>query len=171
MALLWYSSSPKNPMSSTLVFSSFYSVFLGFQGTGDFPLLPLNARAVIVAQGLVFSFFSHNFFLLVQPSWKSLSWLSIPGSPQVANLSYLVIFTFSTFLAALHSCHFSQIVWIFYCWVESSLPATSIYCFLIFGSLWYSSFIHECLLYTLWFVTAWLGTWDPIVLLNLCDLI
>ena len=68
MALLWYSSSPKNPMPSTWVFSSFYSVFLEFQGTGNFPLLPLSARVVTVAQGLVFSFFSHNFFLLVQPS-------------------------------------------------------------------------------------------------------
>ena len=47
--MLWYSSSPKNPMLSTWVFSSFYSVFLGFQGTSDFPLLPFSARAVTVA--------------------------------------------------------------------------------------------------------------------------
>ena len=65
MALLWYSSSTKNPVFSTWVLSSFYSVFLGFQGTRDFPLLPLSARAVTVAQGLFFFFFSHNFFLLV----------------------------------------------------------------------------------------------------------
>ena len=58
----------KNLIPSTWVFSSFYSVFLGFQGTSDFPLLPLNAHAMTVAQGLVFSFLSHNFFLLVRPS-------------------------------------------------------------------------------------------------------
>ena len=57
MALLWYSFSPKNPMPSTWVFSSFYSVFLGLRGTSNFSLLPLRARAVTVAQGLVFSFF------------------------------------------------------------------------------------------------------------------
>ena len=43
--------------------------------------------------------------------------------------------------------------------------------FLIFGSLWYSSFVHECLLYTFWFLTAWLGARDPVVLLSYCDLI
>ena len=43
--------------------------------------------------------------------------------------------------------------------------------FLIFGSLWYSSFVYECLLYIFLFLTAWLGAWDPVVLHNRCDLI
>ena len=59
----------KNLIPSTWVFSSFYSVFLGLQGTSDYSLLPFRARAVTVTQGLVFSFFSHNFFLLVRPSY------------------------------------------------------------------------------------------------------
>ena len=63
----------KNPISSTWVFSSLYSVFLGLRGTSDFSLLPFRACAVTITQGLVFSFFSHNFFLLVRPSWKSLA--------------------------------------------------------------------------------------------------
>ena len=57
MALLWYSPFPKNLIPSTWVFSSFYSVFLGLWGTSNFFLLPFRARAVTVAQGLVFSFF------------------------------------------------------------------------------------------------------------------
>ena len=57
-------------------------------------------------------------------------------------------------------CHYSQIVGIFYCWVESSLPVASMYDFLILGSLWYSSFFHECLLYTFWFFAAPVGTWE-----------
>ena len=40
--------------------------------------------------------------------------------------------------------------------------------FLIFGSLSYISLVHECLL---WFLTAWLGAWDPIVHFDHCDLI
>ena len=48
-------------------------MFLGLRGTSNFSLLPLRARAVTVAQGLVFSFFSHNFLLWVRPSWKSLA--------------------------------------------------------------------------------------------------
>ena len=43
--------------------------------------------------------------------------------------------------------------------------------FLIFGSLWYNSFVHECLLYTFRFLTTWLGARDPVVLLSRCDLI
>ena len=57
-------------------------------------------------------------------------------------------------------CHYSQIAGIFYCWVESSPPVASTYDFLILGSLWYSSFVHECLLYTFWFFAAPLGTWE-----------
>ena len=57
-------------------------------------------------------------------------------------------------------CHYSQIVGIFYCWVESSLPVASTYDFLILGFLWYSSFVHECLLYTFWFFAAPVGTWE-----------
>ena len=51
-------------------------------------------------------------------------------------------------------CHYFQIAGIFYCWVESSPPIASTYDFFILGSLWYSSFVHECLLYTFWFF-AW----------------
>ena len=76
-----------------------------------------------------------------------------------------------SFLVALHPCHFSQIVGIFYCWVESSLPAASTYGFLILGSLWYSSFVYECLLYTFWFLTEWLDAWDSFVLRSRFDLI
>ena len=54
--LLWYSFS-QNLIASTWAFSSFYSVFLGLQGTSNFSLLPLRAHAVTVAQELVFSFF------------------------------------------------------------------------------------------------------------------
>ena len=69
----------------------------------------------------------------MRPSWKSLADFLFIGSLQAADLSYLVLFTFSSFLAALHSCHFSQITGIFCCWVESFLPAAST--FLFFSSL------------------------------------
>ena len=108
----------------------------------------------------------------MRPSWKSLADFLFTRSPQVADLSYLVLFTISAFLAASHSCHFSQIAGIFCCWVESSLPpASTFFVFLIFGSLRYSSFVHERLLYTFWSLTAWLGAWDLVFLFNRWDLI
>ena len=94
MALLWYSRSPKNPIFSTWVFSSFYSVFLGLRGTSNFSLLPLRARAVTVAQGLVFSFFFITSFF----------WCDQAKSPQMTfhlqdpfRLLILVIWSSSLF--------------------------------------------------------------------------
>ena len=94
MALLWYSRSPKNPIFSTWVFSSFYSVFLGLWGTSNFSLLPLRARAVTVAQGLVFSFFFITSFF----------WCDQAKSPQMTfhlqdpfRLLILVIWSSSLF--------------------------------------------------------------------------
>ena len=94
MALLWYSPSPKNPIFSTWVFSSFYSVFLGLRGTSNFSLLPLRARAVTVAQGLVFSFFFITSFF----------WCDQAKSPQMTfhlqdpfRLLILVIWSSSLF--------------------------------------------------------------------------
>ena len=168
MALLWYSSYWKlMPFNMGFL----YNVSLGLRGTSDFSLLPLKACAVTIAQWLVLPFLlSHNFFLLVRPSWKSLTDFLFQDP---LGLLILAIWPFSPFqlFGALHPCHFSQIVGIFYCWVESSLPATSTYDFLILGSLWYSSFVHEGFLYTFWFLTAWLGAWDPFVLRSHFDLI
>ena len=71
MALLWYSSYWKlMPFNMGFL----YNVSLGLRGTSDFSLLPLKACAVTIAQWLVLPFLlSHNFFLLVRPSWKSLT--------------------------------------------------------------------------------------------------
>ena len=85
-----------------------------------------------VAQGLVFSFFSHNFFLLVRPNWKSLA-----DFPFQDPFRLLILAIWPSSLFQLFGCppflYFSQIVGIFYCWVESSLLAASTYCF--FSSL------------------------------------
>ena len=162
---------PKNLIHSTWVFSSFYSVFLGLRGTSDFSLLPLRARAVTVAQGLVFSFFSHNFFLLVRPSWKSLA-----NFPFQDPFRLLILAIWSSSLFQLFGCppflSFFPNNWnlLLLGWKFSSNRFYLLF-FFIFGSLWYSSFVHECLLYIFWFLTTWLGARDLVVLLSRCDLI
>ena len=146
-------------------------MFLGLRDTSDFFLLPFRARAVTVAQGLVFSFFSHNFFLLVRPNWKSLA-----DFPFQDPFRLLILAIWPSSLFQLFGCppflSFFPNSWnlLLLGWKFSSSHFYLLF-FLIFGSLWYSSFVHECLLYTFWFLIAWLGARDPVVLLSCCDLI
>ena len=129
MALLWYSSSPKNLILSTWVCSSFYSVFLGLQGTSNFSLLPLKAHAVTVAQGLVFSFFFITSFF----------WCDQAKSPQMTfhlqdPFRLLILAIWSSSLFQLFGCLPFLSFFPNSCWVESSFPAASTYCF---SHLWF----------------------------------
>ena len=134
---------------SAWVFSFFYSATLGLWGTSDFSLLPLVSLYCVSYPEACPFLFPHNFFLLVRLSWKPLA-----GFPFQGSLCSLILqlfghfFHFSSFLVALHPCHFPQIVGIFYCWVESSfwLPLF-FYGLLIVGSLRHSSCV---LLRTFW---------------------
>ena len=107
----------------------------------------------------------------MRPRWKSLA-----DFPFQDPLRLLILAIWSSSLFQLFSCSpvlsFFPNSWnlLLLGWKFSSSSFVH-YCFLIFGSLWYSSFVHECLLYIFWFLTAWLGAWDPVVLLNHCDLI
>ena len=99
MALLWYSSSPKNPILSTWVCSSFYSVFLRLRGTSNFSLLPLRAHAMTIAQGLVFSFFFITFFF----------WCDQAESPQ---LTFHLQDPLRLLILAIWSSSFFQLFWL-----------------------------------------------------------
>ena len=122
-------------MPSTWAFSSFYSVFLRPQGTNNFSLLPPQSSCCDSCLGAGRFLFLHSFFLLVRPSWKSLADFLFTRSLQAANLSYLVLFMISAFLAAFHSCHFSQIVRIFCCWFEVLFPL--LLPFFCFSHFWF----------------------------------
>ena len=160
-------------MPSTWAFSSFYSVFLRLRGTNNFSLLPPQSSCCDSCSGAGCFLFLHSFFLLVRPSWKSLTDFLFTGSPQAVDLSYLVLFMISAFLAAFHSCHFSQIARIFCCWFESSLPVAFTF-FLFFSSLVPCDIaplsMNVCSI-LFWSLTASLNAGDPVFLFNRWDLI
>ena len=147
MALLWYSSSPKNPILLIWVCSSFYSVFLRLRGTSNFSLLPLRAHVVTIAQGLVFSFFFITFFF----------WCDQAESPQLTfhlqdplKLLILAIWSsslFSAFWLPSVLAIFSKQLESFVAGLKVLFQLLLLIVFLIFGSLWYNSFVYECLLY------------------------
>ena len=99
MALLQYSFPPKIPIPSTWAFSSFYSVFLGFRGTNNFSLLPLRARAVTIAQELVFSFFFITSFF----------WCNQAESPQ---LTFYLQDPLKLLILAIWSSSLFQLFWL-----------------------------------------------------------
>ena len=75
----------------------FIACLLGLHGTSNFSLLPLRARAVTVAQGLVSSLFSSWFSSFNTVPLKVTCWLSIPGRPWATNLQSLFLQDFSLF--------------------------------------------------------------------------
>ena len=85
-------------------------------------------------KGWSFPFFSHNFFLLVQPSWKSLADFPFQDLLRLLILAIWSSSLFSTFLATLHSCYFFPNSWnlLLLGWKFSSS-----HFYLLFSHLWF----------------------------------
>ena len=109
----------------------------------------------------------------MRPSRKSLADFPFPGSPQAADLSYLVLFTFLAFWLP-------SILVIFPKWLESFTTRLKVLfqplLLIIFFSfqLWFLVVQLLCSwMFALYFLIphCMTGAWDPIVLLNCCGLI